>query len=69
MDQQMSAAMETVIVVGQLIRELGSVPSGVLYSRLMDKMSLTEYRLILDILSKGGMIVEKNHLITWKGGN
>lgn len=64
---KLDAVVAMVVTVGQLIQELGEVRSGVLYSNLMQRMSLHEYRAVLDILLKAQLITEKNFLITWVG--
>ena len=62
-------AFKVVAIVGRAIKELGEVPSGHLYARLMDVMNLDQYQAIIGILKKAGLINEENYLLTWVGGN
>jgi hypothetical protein len=63
--EQLSAGLKTVLAVAQAIRELGSVPSGHLYARLMGVLSLDQYNKIIDILKKQGLVVEAHHELKW----
>ena len=66
-------ALASVRVVGAIadaIRELGSVPSGHLYARLMGHMSLATYHTIISNIASTGLIrVDGNHLLVWSGPN
>lgn len=64
---QVNAAVQVVVAIGESIKELGSVPSGHLYARLMGRMSLETYNKIIDILVKTGAVKNENHLLTWVG--
>jgi len=61
------AALEIVVAVADAIRELGSVPSGHLYARLMGNLSLDNYNAIVKLLENAGAIKVENDLITWTG--
>lgn len=61
------AALQIVKAVADAIRELGQVPSGELYARLMDKISLADYEFIISTLKSAGVVSESNNLLTWKG--
>ena len=61
------AALEMVIAVGQAIRELGGIPNGHLYTRLMGTLSLDEYNAIVAKLQEAKLISIDNHFITWIG--
>jgi len=63
--EQLSAGLKTVLAVAQAIRELGTVPSGHLYARLMGVLSLDQYNKIIDILKKQGLVVEAHHELKW----
>ena len=67
MTDQEKAALQVILAVGSAIKELGSVPSGHLYARLMGRMSLETYNKILGILKRTGAVKEENHLLTWVG--
>ena len=62
------AAIEIIRAVADAIKELGSVPSGHLYARLMGKLSLTEYEQIIGFIVRTGLVRrDKSHLLTWIG--
>lgn len=67
MTNQEKAAVEIVLAVGSAIKELGSVPNGHLYARLMGQMSLETYNKIIALLVKTGAVKNDNHLLTWVG--
>lgn len=67
MTNQEKAAVEIVLAVGSAIKELGSVPNGHLYARLMGQMSLETYNKIIALLVKTGAVKNDNHLLTWIG--
>ena len=60
------SALAVVRAVALAIQELGSVPSGHLYARLMGHMSLESYQMILKILTDAKLIEVKGHVIHWK---
>jgi len=53
--------------VGEAIRDLGSVPSGHLYARLMGHMDLDTYNKLIGLLKQANLVEESNHLLTWVG--
>lgn len=60
--------LQIVSAIADTIRELGEVPSGVLYAHLMGKLSLDNYQYIIDILKQSGKVKESNsHLLSWQG--
>jgi dUTP pyrophosphatase len=61
------AAVSVIMIVGDAVRELGSVPSGELYARLMSHMSLETYQGIIGGLKSAGLVKEESHLLTWVG--
>jgi hypothetical protein len=67
MTPQEKAALEIVLVVGDAIKELGSVPSGHLYAQLMGRMSLDSYNKIIGMLKNAKVIKEEGHLLTYIG--
>ena len=47
-------------------RELGEVPSGHLYARLADKITVAQYGQVIEILKRSGLVRESGaHLLTW----
>ena len=63
--EQTKAALQVVVAVAEAIRELKSIPSGHLYARLMDKLSLDQYNSIIGLLKRQGLVSESNYLLTW----
>lgn len=56
------------IVCAETIREMKSVPSGVLYASLMvHDVSMGEYQTIIDSLKRAKLITEASHVFTWCG--
>ena len=64
---QKDAVMGIVLAVADVIRALGSVPSGHLYARLMGKISLDDYNAVIGALKTAGVVKEENFLLTWVG--
>jgi hypothetical protein len=57
-----------VVAVAETIKELGSVPSGHLYARLMGHMNLETYENIIGVLVRKGLVRhEPSHLLVWTG--
>lgn len=65
--EQITAGIRMAAAVGEAIRELGSVPSGHLYARLMGRMSLDTYNKLISLLKQANLVEENNHLLTWVG--
>ena len=64
-EAQKQAAVKVVEAISEAIEELGEVPSGHLYARLMGHMSIDTYNSIIGVLQKLGRIKVEHHLITW----
>ncbi len=65
--EQIAAYIQAAKALGAAIKELGSVPSGHLYARVMDKMDLDCYNQLIDILKDAGVVRESGHVLTWVG--
>jgi len=65
--EQVKAALETVRVIADAIRELGSVPSGELYARVMPHLDLATYDQVIQTLKNCGLVTEAAHVLTWTG--
>jgi hypothetical protein len=66
--KQAQAAAGALLALAECIRNLGSVPSGHLYARLMDYMSLETYQKLIEILVQAGMVRQHpSHLLEWIG--
>jgi hypothetical protein len=61
-------AFEIATVIGQCIKELGTVPAGQLYANLGSTISLPTFNGAVDVLVKSGLVRrDANHLLTWIG--
>ncbi len=65
--EQLAAALGVVAALGDTVKSLGSVPSGHLYARVMDTMSLQMYQAAIALLVRAKLVKEENHLLTWIG--
>jgi len=65
---QVRAAIEVTRAVADCIRELGTVPSGHLYARLMTHVGIDQYQSIVRTLIDAGVVQEHpSHLLEWIG--
>lgn len=65
--EHVAASLNVIRVVADAIRDLGEVPSGHLYARLMEFMTLEQYSMIVGTLKRVGLIEEKHNLLRWIG--
>ena len=66
--EEMKAAKAVLLAVGDTIREVGEVPSGVLYSMLMGRIDLGGYEAMIGILKRAGLVEETSaHVLRWIG--
>lgn len=65
--REVKAVIEITRAVAEAIRDLGEVPSGELYARLMDKLDIRSYDFIIDTLLRAGVITRNNHVLAWVG--
>lgn len=67
--EQIKAALGAVQAIAETIREVGEVPSGVLYAQLVGVLpDLASYERILGILKGAKLVVEEtNHVLRWIG--
>lgn len=63
--EQLKSGLRVIQAIAETIREAGEVPSGVIYAALMDKMSLSDFTKVIDILKNAGLIEEKAHMLKW----
>lgn len=62
------AAVRVAYAVAETIRELGQVPSGHLYARLMGVMELHQYEQVIDLLVDARLVERTpSHLLRWIG--
>ena len=65
--ERLAAGVQAIAAVAEAIKELGSVPSGHFYVRLMDHFTLEQYEKVIGILVRADLVSNKNHLLTWIG--
>lgn len=65
--KQATAQLRIVAAIAEAIKDLGSVPSGHLYARLMGILSLDQYNQVIGILKKQGLVKEAFYELTWIG--
>jgi hypothetical protein len=65
--EQAEAGVRIILAISETIRELGEVPSGVLYAQLCGILDIDQYTSIIDNLKRTGLVEERNHLLTWIG--
>jgi hypothetical protein len=61
------AYVNATFALSEAIRKLGKVPSGELYSQVMNSLDLRTYESIIDVLKGAGVVSESGHLLTWTG--
>lgn len=62
------AAVNALLAVAECIRELGEVPSGHLYARLMQVMDYTTYCRLIEVLERERLIRRApSGMLTWIG--
>jgi phospholipid N-methyltransferase len=63
---QLAAALNAVKAIADCIRELGEVPNGELYARLMPSgIQFEQYCKIIEALKGAGVVTESNNLLKW----
>jgi len=65
--REVEQVVGTLAAIGDLIREIGEVPSGHLYARLCGTMNLETYTRLIEILKAAQLVSESAHLLTWIG--
>lgn len=63
----LKAWVQVLLALAEAIKELGKVPSGHLYARLMGLLPIEQYQQTIADLAKAGLIKVSNSLITWVG--
>ena len=62
------AAVRVAHAIAETIRELGEVPSGHLYARVMGVMDLRQYEQVIDLLIDARLVErDRSHLLRWIG--
>ncbi len=63
-----TAQLRLIAAIGGTIQELGAVPSGHLYARLMGQLDLAAYERIIDALVRAELIRrDAGSVLTWVG--
>ena len=65
--EQIKATLDTVRVIADAVRQLGSVPNGTLYAIAMPHMSFETYQRIIVTLKNCGLVKEEMNVLTWVG--
>jgi hypothetical protein len=65
--EQVKAAVNTVIVLSETIRELGEVVSGTLYAQVMGHMSFENYQAAIALLKRAELVSEAGNVLRWIG--
>ena len=64
--RQLAAAFAGLKALAEIIRQAGEVPSGVLYARLMSKVTFEDYTRLVETLKRTGLVTEtRGHLLRW----
>ena len=63
--ESVRSAVDVLLAISKAVEELKEVPSGHLYSVLMNKIKLEDYEKCLDILNKAGVVSKKGDLVVW----
>lgn len=66
-EEKVDAAIEVVRALSDCIQDLGRVPSGELYARVMAYLNINAYNAAIDSLKIAKLVEEKNHELIWIG--
>jgi len=66
-DEQARTFLDVAAVIGEIIRELGNVPAGHLYARVMGQINLDQFNMVIGILVAANLVSQRNHELTWVG--
>lgn len=58
---------DLIVAVADVIRDLGEVPAGELYARVMNELTLANFEGIVTVLEKGGLVRRDAHVLRWVG--
>lgn len=64
---EVKAAFAVLVAVSETIREVGQVPAGILYARLMDRMDLAGFESMIRVLVNAGLIRQDGNILRWVG--
>lgn len=61
------ASATVATILAEAIRDLGRVPSGHLYARVMGHLSMEAYNSAISILKMSDLVEERSHELIWIG--
>jgi hypothetical protein len=65
---RVEGTLRVLLAIAQTIEELGTVPSGHLYARLMGHLDIDAYQSVIATLVRSGLVRQHaNHLLEWIG--
>lgn len=65
---RVEGTLRVVLAIAQAIEDLGTVPSGHLYARLMGHLDIDAYQSVIATLVRAGLVREHpSHLLEWVG--
>lgn len=68
-DALVKTMREYTMLLADIIKLEGSIPSGHLYARMMGACRIEDFNMMIDCLKDVGLIkYHSNHLIEWIGG-
>lgn len=65
--EETRAVLDLLVAILEVIRVKGEMPSGELYSLLMDKVDIHTYETMLSRITGSGLVEQKSHLLRWIG--
>ena len=65
--EMLISGIRLIAAVGQVIQELGQVPSGILYANLAGRLTFEQYNIAIGKLKEAKLVQECNHVLTWVG--
>lgn len=65
--ERKQAIVSIVTIVADAIKELGTVPEGVLYANLSGYFTLRDFTMIIDLLLDAKLVRRDNFVLTWTG--
>ena len=63
--EQISAALNVLTALADVVKELKQVPSGELYARVMSYISIQTYESAIGTLIRSKVIRKENNLLIW----
>jgi hypothetical protein len=67
-EEAVKGAVKIIAAIGDAVRDLKSVPEGVLYAHVCGHMSLDAFNGAIKFLVKSSLVRKDNHVLVWIGG-